>query len=165
MALDESRSLSPSERTTVRPPGYTRNARAGRRLSRAFAAVLLVFGLSAAAVGAPSVVAPGTASRAAAAVYDCGCPSSAYTMLDRWEALRFPKGAAWRQIGTNQWLYGGAVHQNREGQLPSGGNYREYDAQVYSYRGQSRGAKRIVVDLDAGEAWYSPNHYTDFYRM
>jgi ribonuclease T1 len=114
---------------------------------------------------APSVVAPQAASPADAAVYDCGCPSSAYDMLDRWDALGFPSGAAWRKVGTNKWLYGGAVHQNRERQLPLSGSYREYDAQVYSSKGHSRGAKRIVIDVDSHAAWYSPNHYTDFYRM
>jgi guanyl-specific ribonuclease Sa len=129
------------------------------------AAVVLVAGLAATTVVAPSIVAPDTARQAHAAVYDCGCPSSAYAMLDRWDALGFPRGAGWRQIGSNQWLYGGATHQNRERQLPRDGTYREYDAHVYSYRGQSRGARRIVIDIDTYEAWYTPNHYRDFYRM
>ena len=31
--------------------------------------------------------------------------------------------------------------------------------------GASRDAYRIVVDLDTGAVWFSPNHYTDFYRL
>lgn len=120
--------------------------------------------LAALLVLAPTPLLPGSAP-AYAAVHNCGCPAAAYTMLDRWDALNFPSGAAWRQIGTNKWLYGGAVHQNREGQLPRARSYREYDAQVYTRRGQSRGAKRIVIDVSSYAAWYSPNHYTDFYRM
>jgi guanyl-specific ribonuclease Sa len=112
-----------------------------------------------------AVAIPGAATPAHASVYDCGCPSSAYDLLDRWDTLGFPSGAKWRQIGTNKWLYGGAVHQNREGQLPRSRSYREYDAQIYTRSGQSRGAKRIVIDINSYAAWYTPNHYTDFYRM
>jgi guanyl-specific ribonuclease Sa len=86
-------------------------------------------------------------------------------MRDQWAALNFPSGAAWHQIGTSQWIYGGAVHQNRERQLPTSGRYREYDAQIYTRRGESRGAKRIIIDISTYAAWYSPNHYTDFYVM
>jgi hypothetical protein len=100
-----------------------------------------------------------------ATVRACGCPSTAYDMLHGWESLGFPSGAGWREVGVHQWLYGGAVHQNREGQLPRSASYREYDAQVYTVRGQARGAKRIVIDVHSRVAWYTPNHYTDFYRM
>jgi guanyl-specific ribonuclease Sa len=135
------------------------------RLIGLLAALAVVAGLAVTAVVTPAIVAPGSTSQAQAAVYQCGCPQSAYTMRTRWADLGYPRSAAWRQIGTNQWLYGGAVHQNREQQLPIGGNYREYDAQVYTSRGQARGAKRLVVNVDSLAAWYSPNHYTDFYRM
>ncbi len=136
-----------------------------RRFRTLVASLALVFGLAAASVVAPAVLAPQSSSQAEAAVYNCGCPSSAYAMYDRWDSRNWPSGAAWRQIGTNQWLYGGAVHYNRERQLPVNASYREYDAQVYSYRGQSRGAKRIVINISTYQGWYTPNHYTDFYRM
>jgi hypothetical protein len=136
-----------------------------RRFAPLIASIALVLGLAATAVVVPSVVAPTSGGQAHAAVYNCGCPSSAYAMYDRWDALDWPRGAAWRQIGSNQWLYGGAVHYNRERQLPTNASYREYDAQVYSYRGQSRGAKRIVINISTYQGWYTPNHYTDFYRI
>jgi guanyl-specific ribonuclease Sa len=135
------------------------------RLLRPMLRPMLVPLLAGLLLVAPAAVSPRATTPAQAAVYDCGCPSSAYDMLARWDALNFPSGAAWRQIGTSRWLYGGAVHQNRERQLPIAGRYREYDAQVYTSRGQSRGAKRIVIDIYSYAAWYSPNHYTDFYRM
>lgn len=136
-----------------------------RRLLGLLTALAVVAGLAGLAVVTPAIVAPHSASQAQAAVYNCGCPSSAYTMRTHWANLNYPRSAAWRQIGTNQWLYGGAVHQNREGQLPAGASYREYDAQVYTQRGQARGAKRLVVNINTLAAWYSPNHYADFYRM
>lgn len=136
-----------------------------RRLRALLGALTLVLGLTAAGLVVPPVVAPESAPQAQAAVYNCGCPQSAYTMRTRWANLGYPSGAAWRQISANQWLYGGAVHQNRERQLPVNASYREYDAQVYSRRGQARGALRIVVNVSSHAAWYTPNHYTDFYRM
>jgi guanyl-specific ribonuclease Sa len=148
--------------TSVHPP---RRHTAARRLASVLASIAMVLGLAATAIVAPSVVAPQAGDQASAAVYNCGCPASAYTMYDRWDALNWPSGASWRQIGTNRWLYGGAVHYNRERQLPTGASYREYDAQVYSRRGQSRGAKRIVINVSTYAGWYTPNHYTDFYRM
>ena len=148
------------------PVGEPHRRRSFRsRVTGVLAALVLVTGLAATTVVAPAVVAPNSASQAQAAVYQCGCPQAAYTMRTHWANLGYPRSAGWRQLGTNQWLYGGAVHQNRERQLPIGGNYREYDAQVYTQRGQSRGAKRLVVNVDSLAAWYSPNHYTDFYRM
>ena len=47
---------------------------------------------------------------------------------------------------------------------PSGATYHEYD--VYSRaRGAARDAYRIVVNRSTGAVWFSPNHYTDFYRL
>jgi ribonuclease T1 len=135
------------------------------RLRALFAAALAVVGLAATALVAPAILTPDRVSQAHAAVYQCGCPQSAYDLRSRWENLGFPAGAAWHQVGANKWIFGGAVHQNREGQLPKGARYREYDAQYYTQRGRHRGAKRIVVDIATDAAWYSPNHYTDFYRM
>jgi hypothetical protein len=37
---------------------------------------------------------------------------------------------------------------------------------VYSRaKGAARDAYRIVVNRGTGVVWFSPNHYTDFYRL
>lgn len=60
---------------------------------------------------------------------------------------------------------GGRVFQNREGKLPQGGKYREYDVDPTPRKGQSRNAERIVVDETSGKAWYTDNHYSTFQEV
>ncbi len=43
---------------------------------------------------------------------------------------------------------------------PTNGSYREFD--VYS---RTCNAYRIVVNINSGAVWFSPNHYSDFYRL
>ena len=59
---------------------------------------------------------------------------------------------------------GGRVFQNREGKLPACGNYREYDIHPY-VQGQNRGSERIIVDINTGRAWYTPDHYQTFIEI
>ncbi|MBI5027085.1 MAG: hypothetical protein HZC12_10250 [Nitrospirae bacterium] len=59
---------------------------------------------------------------------------------------------------------GGRIFQNREGKLPQGGKYREYDIDPY-VSGQSRTAERIVIDESTGRAWYTPDHYKTFVEI
>lgn len=59
---------------------------------------------------------------------------------------------------------GGRVFQNREGKLPACGNYREYDIHPY-VKGQNCGPERIVVDINTGRAWYTPDHYQTFIEI
>jgi ribonuclease T1 len=54
---------------------------------------------------------------------------------------------------------GGTVFQNREGRLPDGGDYREFD--VDPHYGQ-RNAERIIVDWRTKQAWYTGDHYRTF---
>lgn len=47
---------------------------------------------------------------------------------------------------------------------PTNGSYREFD--VYSRTcNASRDAYRIVVNINSGAVWFSPSHYSDFYRL
>ncbi|MBX3388623.1 MAG: hypothetical protein KF691_04125 [Phycisphaeraceae bacterium] len=59
---------------------------------------------------------------------------------------------------------GGRVFQNREGLLPQGGQYREFDVNPKPLTG-SRDAERIVIDSLSGNAYYTPDHYQNFYPM
>jgi guanyl-specific ribonuclease Sa len=54
---------------------------------------------------------------------------------------------------------GGTIFQNREGRLPEGGSYREFD--VDPHYGQ-RNAERIIVEWNTKQAWYTGDHYQTF---
>ncbi|WP_327048942.1 hypothetical protein OG320_14290 [Microbispora sp. NBC_01189] len=81
-----------------------------------------------------------------------------------WAGKGYPTSAGWYSWPDGRYNYTGGRFYNREGQLPSGATYYEYD--VYSRaNGAARDAYRIVVNRSTGVTWFSPNHYTDFYRL
>ncbi len=57
---------------------------------------------------------------------------------------------------------GGRVFENREGRLPAGGDYREFD--VDPHNGQ-RNAERLIVEWSTKKAWYTGDHYQTFIPM
>ena len=57
---------------------------------------------------------------------------------------------------------GGRTFENREGRLPEGGDYREFD--VDPHNGQ-RNAERVIVDWSTKQAWYTGDHYRTFVSM
>ena len=59
---------------------------------------------------------------------------------------------------------GGRVFRNREGTLPRGKTYYEYD--VHPIRpGASRGAERLVVDQQKRNFYYTTDHYRTFTQI
>jgi RHS repeat-associated protein len=56
---------------------------------------------------------------------------------------------------------GGKAFYNKQGRLPRGGSYKEFDVDV-KVQGQQRASGRIVVDMNTGSAWYTPDHYDTF---
>lgn len=86
-----------------------------------------------------------TSQQAAAAV-----PQKAYTVAD----YVAKNGKA------PQGYVGGTVFQNREGLLPQGVAYKEYDVNP-KVSGQNRGAERIVLGND-GSRYYTGDHYASF---
>ncbi|WP_424536821.1 ribonuclease domain-containing protein [Sphaerisporangium viridialbum] len=90
--------------------------------------------------------------------------SDARSAKTNWAAKGYPTTAGWYTWPDGRYNYTGGRFQNREGQLPSGATYYEYD--VYSRaQGAARDAYRIVVNRSTGVVWFSPNHYTDFYKL
>jgi ribonuclease T1 len=69
-----------------------------------------------------------------------------------------------RKAGPFPYARDGAVFGNREAQLPKRkrGYYREYT--VKTPRARDRGARRIVAG-EAGELYYSDDHYRSFRRV
>ncbi|QNK64499.1 hypothetical protein H7F33_08480 [Pedobacter sp. PAMC26386] len=62
-----------------------------------------------------------------------------------------------------QGYVGGTVFQNREGLLPGGVAYKEYDVNP-KVSGQNRGAERIVIGSD-GSRYYTGDHYATFTKF
>lgn len=80
-----------------------------------------------------------------------------------WAGKGWPSTSGWYSWPDGQYNYTGGVYHNYDGQLPSGTTYHEYD--VYSRpKGASRDAYRIVHG-SSGTVYFSPNHYTDFYKL
>jgi hypothetical protein len=104
---------------------------------------------------------------ATADVYDsCNIDrcSDARSANETWADLGYPTSRDWYSWPDGQSNFAGGEFENREGQLPDGATYNEYD--VYPRdEGAPRDAYRIVVNRDTGVTWFSPNHYTDFYRL
>ncbi|GAA0741207.1 ribonuclease domain-containing protein [Dactylosporangium roseum] len=134
-----------------------------RLLSRLSLAVVLIAGL----IAGPAVVAPATVDAAHASVYSScdisGC-ADARAARSGWSSLGFPTSRDWYVWPAGEYNFAGGRFYNREGQLPSGATYYEYDV-IPREEGAPRDAERIVVNRDTGVTWYSPNHYTDFYRL
>lgn len=59
---------------------------------------------------------------------------------------------------------GGRFFRNREGVLPQGKTYYEYDVRPY-VKGQSRGAERLVVDQQKQNFYYTKDHYKTFIKI
>ncbi|MBB5636991.1 ribonuclease T1 [Pedobacter cryoconitis] len=80
-------------------------------------------------------------------------PQKAYTVADYVAKNgRAPQG-----------YVGGTVFQNREGLLPQGTAYKEYDVNP-KVNGQNRGAERIVLGSD-GSRYYTGDHYATFTKF
>jgi len=126
----------------------------------------LSFGVLVVAMAA-ALVSPTATGTASAAVYS-SCTISrcadARTANSGWAAKGYPTTAGWYSWSNGLYNYTGGRFYNREGQLPSGATYYEYDVYPRA-RGAARDAYRIVVNRSSGAVWFSPNHYTDFYRL
>lgn len=127
-----------------------------RRLLAALAIVASVLGVTA-------VVTPA----ADATVYSSCTQSRCAAARDAnriWSSKGYPISRNWYSWPNGQYNFAGGVFQNREGQLPAGHTYQEFDVYPRA-RGAARDAYRIVRDRTNGVVYFSPNHYGDFYRL
>jgi hypothetical protein len=139
---------------------------AGRSPLARLLRVPLVAAMVLAGVTAPSVVAPRDAT-AYAAVYD-SCTMSrcadARTARSGWAARGWPATRGWYPWSGSLSNFAGGTYHNYEGELPAGATYYEYDVYPRPHRAH-RDAYRIIINPVTGATWFSPNHYTDFYRL
>lgn len=127
-----------------------------RRMAVTLTAIAALAGLSVVATPTADATVYGSCT-----ISRCTAARSADTI---WESKNYPGTRGWYSWPNGQCNFAGGTFYNREGQLPSGHSYREFD--VYPRAcGAARDAYRIVVDLTTGVTYFSPNHYTDFYRL
>lgn len=137
------------------------------RLGRFLAGLALVLGIAGTGLVAPAVVAPTHTSAAQATVYtSCTISrcSAARTARTGWSSLGWPTSAGWYSWPYGQYNYTGGTFQNREGYLPAGASYNEYDVYPRA-QGAARDAYRIVVNRSTKETWFTPDHYVNFYKL
>ncbi|KJK52073.1 ribonuclease N [Lentzea aerocolonigenes] len=126
-----------------------------RRLLAALAIVAAVFSVT-------TVVAPA----ADAAVYN-SCTqsrcSAARSANSTWASKGYPVTRTWYSWPNGQYNFAGGVFRNQEGQLPSG-SYQEFDVYPRA-RGAARDAYRIIVNMNSRVVYFSPDHYSNFYKL
>ena len=81
-----------------------------------------------------------------------------------WQSMSYPSSRGWYNWPNGQCNYAGGTYYNDDGQLPNGDSFQEYDVYPRSC-GAHRDAYRIVVDMNTGVVWFSPDHYSDFYQL
>jgi hypothetical protein len=113
-------------------------------------------------LGVPAVVSPAQASvHSSCTISRCSAAASANST---WSSKGYPTSRGWYSWPGGQCSFAGGRYNNLERELPLGDTYYEYDVYPRSC-GAARDAYRIVVDFNTGQVWFSPNHYTDFYRL
>ncbi|WP_027346516.1 ribonuclease domain-containing protein [Hamadaea tsunoensis] len=90
--------------------------------------------------------------------------ADARTARTGWSAKGYPTTAGWYTWSGGLYNYTGGRFQNREGELPAGATYYEYDVYPRA-KGAARDAYRIVVNRSSGVVWFTPDHYVTFYQL
>jgi hypothetical protein len=81
-----------------------------------------------------------------------------------WSARGFPTARGWYRWTSGKCNFAGGRYRNDNRELPTGDTFHEYD--VYPRAcGAHRDAARIVLDNNTGATWFTPDHYSTFYRI
>ncbi|GAB3973748.1 ribonuclease domain-containing protein [Actinoallomurus acanthiterrae] len=81
-----------------------------------------------------------------------------------WASKGYPTRRGWYPWKSGKYNFTGGRFQNREGELPKGATYSEYDVYPRT-KGAHRDAFRIVVNRKTHAVWFSPDHYKNFYKL
>ncbi|MET9629570.1 ribonuclease domain-containing protein [Lentzea sp. NPDC006480] len=127
-----------------------------RRLLAALAIVASVFSVT-------TVVAPAADAAVYGSCTQSRC-SAARSARDIWASKGWPTSSGWYSWPTGQYNYTGGTFSNRERQLPLNDTYSEYDVYPRA-RNAARDAYRIVRDRNNGVVYFSPDHYSNFYKL
>lgn len=129
------------------------------RTRRLFAALAVV----ASVLGVTTAVAPAADAAVYSSCTQTRC-TAARSANSTWSSKGYPGSRGWYSWPNGQCNFAGGTFQNREGQLPSGHSYQEFDVYPRACNA-SRDAYRIVVDRTTGYVYFSPDHYSNFYRL
>ncbi len=127
-----------------------------KRLTLAAATLTAMLGLAV-------VTTPAAQATVYSSCHISGC-SAAASANSTWSDMGYPSRRGWYDWPNGQCSYAGGTYYNDDNQLPSGDSFQEFDVYPRSC-GAHRDAARIVVDMDSGQVWFSPNHYSDFYAL
>ncbi len=137
-------------------------------LRRLLVGLALAFALAGTALVAPAVVTPTHTAAAQASSVHSTCTisrcSDARAARTGWSSLSWPLSSGWYSWPAGKYNYTGGTFTNREGNLPSGASYNEYDVYPRA-RGAARDAYRIVVNRSTKQTWFTPDHYVTFYQL
>ena len=125
--------------------------------------LLAVIAASTAVLGVSAIESPAANAAVYSSCHISGC-SAAASANSTWSSMDYPTSRGWYDWPNGECSYAGGEYYNDDGQLPSGDTFYEYDVYPRSC-GAHRDAYRIVVDINTGEVWYSPDHYSDFYAL
>ncbi len=127
-----------------------------RRLTVTLTALVSLLGLAAVVTPAANATVHNSCTMS-----DCADANSADST---WQSMGYPGSRGWYDWPNGECNYAGGTYYNDDGQLPGGDSFQEFDVYPRSC-GAHRDAYRIVVDMNTGEVWFSPDHYSDFYQL
>lgn len=130
-----------------------------KRAHRLFAALAIV----ASVLGLTAVAAPAAGAGVYGSCTMSRC-SAARSADSTWKSMGYPVERTWYDWPDGRCNFAGGVFRNSEGQLPSGHSYQEFDVYPRTCYA-SRDAYRIVLDNTTGYVYFSPDHYSNFYRL
>ncbi len=125
--------------------------------------LLAALAVVASVLGVTTAVAPAADAAVYSSCTQTRC-TAARSANSTWSSKGYPGSRGWYSWPNGQCNFAGGTFQNREGQLPSGHSYQEFDVYPRACNA-SRDAYRIVVDRTTGYVYFSPDHYSNFYRL
>lgn len=125
--------------------------------------MLAAFAVVASVLGVTLVAAPAAEAKVYPTCSQSRC-SAARSADATWKSKGYPSQRDWYSWPNGQCNFAGGKFGNREGQLPAGHSYQEFDVYPRACNA-SRDAYRIVVDRTNGQVYFSPDHYGNFYAM
>jgi guanyl-specific ribonuclease Sa len=126
--------------------------------------------LLAALVATTGLVGAGLATApSASAYYNPSCTHSgcaeARSSNSTWKSMGYPSTRGWYDWApTGTCNFAGGTYNNYEGELPTGRSYLEFDVTPRAC-GAPRQSYRIVVDRSSGAVYFTPDHYSTFYKL
>lgn len=127
-----------------------------KRLTVTITALVAMFGLALVATPAANATVFSSCT-----ISGCATADSANSI---WQSMGYPSSRGWYDWPNGECNFAGGTYFNDDGQLPSGDSFQEFDTNPRAC-GAHRDAARIVVDMNTGVVWYTPDHYSDFYQL